>query len=227
MENKKTNGNDVKAFFLVFILVIVAAVLAYMYLYMPLVEQRNTLERENYDLDVRLINLKNMAVDEDVYKMGINESNKSLKKVMNHYSAGNTPEKSIMMVDYLEKEVGLRLPNLSFSQPAVISTVKMPMVTETADAGYNIEYYDVNLWKETLSTSYACNYTQLKKLIDFINAYPERMNIDSISIAFDSETNGLKGNLTLNLFAVTGTGKEYTAPDISGLSMGTGNIFGQ
>ncbi len=227
MENKKSNGNDVKAFFVVFILVIIAAVLAYFYLYMPMAEKRNALEQENYDLDVRLINLKNMAVDEDVFKMGINESNKSLKKVMNHYSAGNTPEKSIMMVDYMEKEVGLQLPNLSFTQPTLLSTVQMPMVTETADGNYAIEYYDVNLLKETLTTNYACNYAQLKKLIDFINAYPERMNIDAITIAFDSENNGLKGNLTLNLFAVTGTGKEYTEPDISGLSMGTGNIFGQ
>ncbi len=227
MENKKTNGKDIKAFFLVFVLVIIAAVLAYVYLYMPKVEQRNTLMQENYELDERLINLKNMAVDEDVFKMGINESNKSLKKVMNHYSAGNTSEKSIMMINRMEEKVGISLPNLSFSQAVLLSTVEMPMVTETADASYAIEYYDVNLWKETLSTDYSCTYEQLKKMIDYINAYPERMNIDSISVVYDSGTNGLKGNLTLNLFAVTGTGKEYTAPEISGLSMGTGNIFGQ
>ena len=227
MENKKSNGKDVKAFFFVFILVIIAAVLAYFYLYMPMVEQRKALEKENYDLDVRLITLKNMARDEDIYKMGINESSKAIKKVMNHYSAGNTPEKSIMMVDYMEKEVGLRFPNLGFTQPTLLSTVQMPMVTETADGSYAIEYYDVNLLRETLSTNYACSYTQLKKLIDFINAYPERMNIDAITVTFDSENNGLKGNLTLNLYAVTGTGKEYTAPKISGLSIGSDNIFGQ
>ena len=208
MENKKSNGNDVKAFFLVFILVIIAAVLAYVYLYMPLVERRNTLLTENHELDVRLITLKNMAVEEDDFKKGINDSSKSIKKVMNHYSAGNTPEKSIMMIDGLEKKVGIQLPNLTFSQAEVISTVTMPIVTEDAAAGYAIGYYDVNLWRETLSTNYACTYTQLKKMIDYINAYPERMNIESISITYDSETNGLKGNLTLNLFAVTGTGKE-------------------
>lgn len=227
MENKKSNGNDVKAFFLVFILVIIAAVLAYFYLFMPLAEKRNTLLTENHDLDERLINLKNMAVDEDLFKIGINESNKTIKQVMNHYSAGNTPEKSIMMIDGLEQKVGIRLPNLSFSQPEVISTVKMPLVTENADGTYTIVYYDVNLLRETLSTNYACTYEQLKKMIDYINAYPERMNIDSISVTYDSETNGLKGNVTLNLFAVTGTGKEYTEPNISGLSMGTENIFGQ
>lgn len=227
MENKKSNGNDVKAFFLVFVMVIIAAVLAYVYLYRPLVEKRNTLEQENYDLEVRLINLKNLAVEEDVFKLGINESSKTIKQVMNHYSAGNTPEKSIMMIDRLEQKIGISLPNLSFGQPTVLSTVQMPMVTETADGTYSIEYYDVNLLRETLSTNYSCTYEQLKKMIDYINAYPERMNIDSISIVYDSETNGLKGNLTLNLFAVTGTGKEYVAPEISGLSMGTGNIFGQ
>ena len=46
-------------------------------------------------------------------------------------------------------------------------------------------------------------------------------------MAYDSTTGGLKGNLVLNLYAVTGTGKEYVAPDISGLSMGVGNIFEQ
>jgi len=226
MENKKTNRNDVKAFFLVFILVIIAAVLAYIYLFMPLVEKRNTLLTENHEMDERLINLRNMAVDEDIFKMGINESSKSIKKLMNHYSAGNTPEKTIMMVDSMEKKVGIRLPNLTFSQPTLVTTVKMPMVTEN-ETGYAIEYYDVNLMQETLSTNYACTYEQLKKMIDYINAYPERMNIEAITIAYDTETNGLKGNITMNLFAVTGTGKEYTAPDISGLSMGTGNIFGQ
>ncbi len=227
MENKKTNGNDVKAFFLVFILVVIAAVLAYVYLYMPMVEQRKALEKENYDLDVRLISLKNMAVQEEEFKKGINKSNKSMKDVMNHYSAWNTPEKSIMMVDYLEKKIGLRLPNLGFSEPTIISTVRMPMVSESESAGYTISYNDISLWKETLTTNYACNYEQLKKLINFINTYPERMNIEAITVAYDSETNGLKGNLTLNLFSVTGTDKEYVAPEISGLSMGTGNIFGQ
>lgn len=227
MENKKTNSNDIKAFFLVFVLVIIAAVIAYFYLFLPLAEKRNALLIENHELDNRRITLLNMAVNEKDFKDGINESGQTIKQVMNHYSAGNTPEKNIMMVDRMEREVGISLPNLSFSQPTVISTVQMPMVSEDAEGNYSIDYYDITLMQETLSTNYACTYEQLKKMVDFINAYPERMNIESISIAYDSESNGLKGNLTLNLYAVTGTGKEYTAPDISGLSMGTGNIFGQ
>ena len=225
MTEKK--GSDLKVFFVVFVLVILAAVLAYFYLYMPKVEERDALLRENYELESRLIELKNMAVDEDVFVKGINDSRDSIQQVLNNYSAGNTPEKSIMMINSLEKQIGIKLPNLSFSEPRMVTTVEMPMVSQNEEGKYVTSYYKVSLLQENLTTSYECDYEQLKKLIDFVNDYPERMNIESITMAYDSTTGGLKGNLVLNLYAVTGTGKEYTAPDISGLSMGVGNIFEQ
>ncbi len=227
MENKKSNSNDIKVFFLVLILVVLAAVVSYFYLYMPMVEKRNDLIKENYDLEVRLINLRNLTTKQNDYIKGINESTEKIQSVLNNYSAGNTPEKSIMMAMLMEERVEIRLPNLSFTQPSIISSVQMPLVTETASGKYAIGYYDVNLWKETMTTNYVCTYEQLKKMIDFINAYPERMNIEAITVAYDSETKGLKGNLTLNLFAVTGTGKEYQPPRIDDLSVGKDNVFGQ
>ena len=223
MEEKK-KGSDLKVFFLVFVLVIIVAVVAYMYLYKPLAEERDALMLENYNLEYRLIELKNMAVEEKVYKEGINKSKTEMQQVLNHYSAGNTPEKSIIMSNTLETEVGVELPSLSFSQPSVVTTVKMPIVQDTEDGGYSIGYYDVSLLTETLSTNYECTYEQLKKLVNFINVYPERMNINSITMQ-PTETGTLRGSLVLNLFAVTGTGKEYIAPEISGLSMGETNIF--
>lgn len=225
MTEKK--GSDLKVFFVVFILVILAAVLAYSYLYMPKVEERDALIRENYELEKRLIELKNMAVDEDVFVAGINDSKDSIQRVLNNYSAGNTPEKSIMMINSLEKQIGIKLPTLSFSEPRTVTTVDMPIVSQNEEGKYVTSYYKVSLLQENLSTNYECDYEQLKKLIDFVNEYPERMNIASISMSYDSTTGGLKGSLVLNLYAVTGTGKEYTAPDISGLSMGVGNIFEQ
>lgn len=226
MENKKSS-NDIKIFFLVFVLVILAAVLAYFYLYMPLTEDRNDLLKENHALETRLITLKNLTQKEPTFVKGITESNKAMESVLNKYSAGNTPEKSIMMTARMEEEVKIHFPNLSFTQPSVVSSVQMPVVTKNESGEYSTTYYDVNLLKETLTTSYVCTYEQLKEMIDFINGYPERMNIEAITIAYDSETKGLKGNLTLNLFAVTGTDKSYLAPEIKALRVGKENVFGQ
>ena len=225
MTEKK--GSDLKVFFVVFVLVILAAVLAYFYLYMPKVDERDALLRENHALETRLIELKNLAVNEQDFIDGINDSKESIQQVLNNYSAGNTPEKSIMMINSLEKKIGIKLPNLSFSEPRTVTTVDMPMVSQDEAGKYVTSYYKVSLLQETLTTNYECDYEQLKDLVDFVHDYPERMNIESITMAYDSTTGGLKGNLVLNLYAVTGTGKEYVAPDISGLSMGVGNIFEQ
>lgn len=226
MENKKSS-NDIKLFFLVFVLVILAAVLAYFYLYIPLTEERNDLLIENHALETRLITLKNKSQQEKVFVDGITDSNSAMEAVLNKYSAGNTPEKSIMMTARMEEEVKIHFPNLAFTQPSVVTSVQMPVVTKNEAGEYTTEYYDVNLLRETLTTSYVCTYEQLKEMIDFINGYPERMNIDAISIAYDSETKGLKGSLTLNLFAVTGTDKSYLPPDIKALRLGKENVFGQ
>lgn len=226
MEEKK-RSNDIKVFFLVFVLVILAAVLAYFYLYMPMTEDRNELLKENHALETRLITLKNMSQQEKTFVDGITTSNNALEAVLNKYSAGNTPEKSIMMAVRMEEEVKIHFPNLSFTEPSVVTSVQMPVVTKNEAGEYSTAYYDVNLLKETLTTSYVCTYEQLKEMIKFINGYPERMNIDAITVAYDSETKGLKGSLTLNLFAVTGTDKTYLAPDIKALRVGKENIFGE
>ncbi len=223
MEEKK--GSDLKVFFMVLILVVLAAVVAYIYLYMPLVEKRDALRQENYELEYRLIELKNMAVDEDVFVKNITQSREQIQKVLNNYSAGNTPEKSTMMINQLEQDLGIKFPNLGFGEAEELTTVKMPLISESGNGEYSIAYYDVSLLKENLSTSYNCSYEQLKQMATFISEYPERMNIESITMAYDTESGNLKGNLTLNLYAVIGTGKEYVAPDISGLSLGENNIF--
>lgn len=229
MEEKK-KGSNVKAFVLIFVLVILVAVVSYVYLYRPLAEKRDVLVKENHELNTRLIELKNLKTQQEKnYKDGIIASQAKMQQTLNHYSAGNTPEKSIIMVKAMEEKdnVGVNLPNLSFSKPSLLTTVKMPIISESEAGEYSIGYYDVSLWRETLSSNYKCTYEQLKKMIDFVNNYPERMNIESIQIAYNSEDGGLTGDMTINLFAVTGTGKEYVEPDISGLSMGVGNIFGQ
>ena len=76
---------------------------------------------ENHALETRLIELKNLAVNEQDFINGINDSKESIQQVLNNYSAGNTPEKSIMMINSLEKQIGIKLPNLSFSERKTIT----------------------------------------------------------------------------------------------------------
>ncbi len=227
MEKKK--GNEMQIFLLMLVLVVIMVFVAVNYLYRPLLDERQALRDENYELNKRYIELYNMTANEEFWKDEINKSREAITEVLDRYSPGNTPEKSIKFVSDMERELEMRVPNVSFSSANMLTSVKMPMVQDLGEGNesYSIQYYDVNLLKETLSYNYSCDYDQLKKMADYINAYSERMNIESISVNYDSETNALAGNIILNLYAVTGTDKQYVEPDISDIRLGEDNIFAQ
>lgn len=222
---EKKMGKEIQKFLLMLVLVVALAVVAIIYLYMPLLEERNAMIAENVKLNERWVELKNMARDKEIFKERINASRAEISKVLNRYGVGNTPEKSIMLVKRMETEVGVKIPSVTFSAPTVLTSVETPMIQDTEDGKYDIQYTNIDLLTETLTMSYECSYEQLKKWIDFVNAYPERMNIKSISVSYDSETSNLSGTLTLNLFAVTGTDRVYTEPKIEDIRLGEDNIF--
>lgn len=222
---EKKMGKEIQKFLLMLVLVVLLAVVAIIYLYMPLLEERNAMIAENVKLNERWVELRNMARDKEIFKERINASRAEISKVLNRYGVGNTPEKSIMLVTRMETEVGVKIPSVTFSAPTVLTSVETPMIQNTEDGKYDIQYTNIDLLTETLTMSYECSYEQLKKWIDFINAYPERMNIKSVSVSYDSETSNLSGTLTLNLFAVTGTDRVYTEPKIEDIRLGEDNIF--
>lgn len=226
MEKKK--GNEIQIFLLMLVLVVIMVVVAVNYLYRPLLDERKALRDENYKLNVRYIELYNMGAFEQDWIDAITESRAEIAKVLNRYSAGNTPEKSIKFISDMEEKLEMRIPNASFSAENLLTSVTMPMIQETEGTdGYSISYYDVNLLKETLSYNYTADYAKLKKMADYINANPERMNIEAISVNYNSETNALEGDIVLNLYAVTGTDKQYEEPHITDIRLGEDNIFAQ
>lgn len=223
MEKKK--GNETQIFLLMLVLVVLMVIVAVNYVYRPLAEERDALREENFRLNSRWIELVNMSVYEEDYKRDIQAAQVELSKLLNRYSAGNTPEKSIKFISDLEEALQIGIPNITFSSPNLVSSVKMPMIQNAEDGSYTIQYYDVSLLKETLSVNYSCTYDQMKELADYINNYGERMNIQSISVNYNSETDELAGNLVLNLYTVTGTGKQYEEPSITDIRLGEENIF--
>lgn len=78
----------------------------------------------------------------------------------------------------------------------------------------------------TITIKYDASYAGLKQMISYVNEYADRMTITESSASFDSETGRLTGDMTLNMYYLTNTGKEYEAPDFEGISKGVSNIFG-
>lgn len=220
-------NKEIQKFLLMLVLVVLMVVVAVIYLYLPLVEDKEALVEENVALNTEWIELQNMARDTEIFKERINASKTEISKVLSRCGAGNTPEKSIVLVNRMEDEIGVKIPNVSFSTPTILTSVQTPMIQEAEDGTYSIQYSNINLLTETLTMSYSATYDQLKQLVDFVNVSSERMNIKSVSISYDTETGDLNGTLVLNLYAVTGTDKQYTEPKVEDIRLGEENIFAQ
>ncbi|MDD6254825.1 MAG: hypothetical protein PUA82_02290 [Eubacteriales bacterium] len=84
------------------------------------------------------------------------------------------------------------------------------------------KYY---LYKYPVTISYTGTYSQLKSAVKFIEDYGERMTINDITSTYDETTGRITGTITLNMYTLTGTEKQYSDPNVSG-SLGNADIFG-
>ena len=85
------------------------------------------------------------------------------------------------------------------------------------------EYY---LYNYPVTFSFNVSYSGLKKAVQYIEDYGERMTIDDISVAYDDSTGRLTGTMTLNMYTMTGTPKKYLAPALDNIKLGVANLFG-
>ncbi|MCH5265669.1 MAG: hypothetical protein J1F02_07195 [Lachnospiraceae bacterium] len=67
---------------------------------------------------------------------------------------------------------------------------------------------------------------QILKSVAWIANNLEHMAVTNLSFSFDSSTGKLTGTMRVNYFAMNGNGAKYEEPNISGIQIGTDNIFG-
>ena len=60
---------------------------------------------------------------------------------------------------------------------------------------------------------YEASYAGLKEMIAYVNQFKDRTTIDQFSASFDDTTGKLTGEMTLNMYYLTNTGKDYVPPD--------------
>lgn len=191
---------------------------SYRFGYTKFTEKAAAAELQNKSYEARLVELQSKVDSEELYEMGIAEAERVSKETLAKYGPGNSPEKTIMMITMLEKIGGMEISSIAFNDSTPI------FVSEGVDDGENIS--TVELDKSFISINYLTTYQGLKDTMDFINSYAERMNVSSFTSVYNQETGGLSGSMVINLYSVKDANHHYEEPVISGVSLGTDNIFG-
>lgn len=226
-------GNEGKILLgsLVIAILIVAA--AYKFFYLEDMKKMDTVQGDIEGLQTRFNELNEKNANRVLYEDGIAESQDIIDAVLALYGPGNTAEKSIMMIVDLCKKTGISVSNITFIEDKLVySSVDE---SETEVNGSEVVVYNskstgediggVRVFKSGLSLNITSGYTQLKKLTDYVNSYPERMNAESFSAKFDAETGRLSVNMRVNLYSVVDKNHIYEAPTVEDIELTNNNIF--
>ena len=92
----------------------------------------------------------------------------------------------------------------------------------SADTSGNVYGYYASI-----GIRYEASYNGLKEMIAYVNAFQDRTTITQFTAAFDDATGKLTGEMTLNMYYITNTGKEYVPPVFDFMPKGVSNIFGK
>jgi len=226
-------GNEGKILLgsLVIALLIVGA--AFKFFYLEDMNKIDAVQAEIDSLQVRMNELNEKNANRAMYDEGIMQSQDIIDVVLAQYGPGNTPEKSLMMIVDLCKKTGISVSDITFINDKIVySSIDESetdvnnaetVVYDTISKGEDTEGY--RIFKSGLSIKLTSGYTQLKKLTDYINSHPERMNAEAFSAKFNPEYGRLEVVVNVNMYSVVDKNHTYVAPVIEDIELSNDNIF--
>ena len=225
--NTKLSMRD-KKLLLIFLGIAVFA-LGYFLVFRPQMDKVEALRAENVPLREKLNELKEIEENKDFYVLGKRMEDKL------GISAAGMDFSDMQLVASLDGSASYSSQDdqQTLSEQAneptqdQINQIEGTMdQSESGRTDIDISSEDVSLYRMQNTITFNCTYDELKNIVDFLASEKTRMTIDSVNVTFSSSTGELGGTIVVDMYAMTGTGQEYTEPNASPVKSGNKNLFG-
>ena len=227
---------------MIVILVGILLVMASYYLgYRTFKSRTDILKQQNQILESQIQTLEGISAEKDAYVAKTEEMQTSMNDIIQKFPSNMISEDIILYMRNLEQKTDSYVHNIT--TPAkqyvnITATEETDVLSSMEDVtGAIREYGFVNDGKvpDTRSMQLAqvdsavnCSitYKGLKDIVTDITENDNRKSIDNISLVFNENTGDLAGSMTVIYYTLSGTGREYLQPTITGTSHGIECIFG-
>ena len=227
---------------MIVILVGILLVMASYYLgYRTFKSRTDILKQQNQILESQIQTLEGISAEKDAYVAKTEEMQTSMNAIIQKFPSNMISEDIILYMRNLEQKTDSYVHNIT--KPAkqyvnITATAETDVLSSMEDVtGAIREYGFVNNGKvpDTRSMQLAqvdsavnCSitYKGLKDIVTDITENDNRKSIDNISLVFNENTGDLAGSMTVIYYTLSGTGREYLQPTITGTSHGIECIFG-
>ena len=233
---KKINLSHSEQRLLLLLLSLLCIAVSYFLIFQNTTKKAAEIETQNEERRAQVAQLEQMVGQQGIVEQQIEENKATIEEILAQYPSDMTTEKAIAMVQEVENNTNMHVSTISFLMENYIGDINSlgsaatpvegeegtdaqatDAVAVPADA--NVGYY------ASLSMNYDASYAEFKNMITYFDRMKDRATIPTNSARYDNETNRITGVMTVNLFYLTNTGKEYLNPNINGIGNGTNNIF--
>ena len=243
MKLKKSDIN-----ILLIVLGLAIAAIAYFFVFTKLNEKTDAMKANNASLQQEVDRLQELANNKQKFLDDTATMQDEIENIKAQFAAAYKPEDEVLYVRELEKSFDasaktVNMPGTSPMEvaqaaadqtaaapaaPAAEESVDATEVTGDAapvDATAQTAASEILLYQTPVTINFVASYNSIKDIVKRLNTDEMRKSVETLSLAFDSETGDLTGTMLFNMYSLTGTDVTYTTPEIPGITFGTNNIF--
>lgn len=205
---------------------ILTLVLVYFLVFKPVQEDNRLLMAENSRLAEELNRREEHAQNMEFYREEIRSMQAEIKGALSAFPAAIREETVIMYADALERQSDMEIAGVNIGLPSQIYELGQGAAVFDEEGNQFPVSTGVYLHQTQAVYTFTVSYDDFKKTMNSVLNQKELRNVENVILSFDSASGKLVGSMAVNLFSVSGTEKTYQDPDVPGMSLGTGNIFG-
>lgn len=193
---------------------ILVLVLIFFRVFQPGMEEIEAMNRNNADLQERVSQLERLEANKEKMQEKTAEMEAEIKSILSVFPSDVREETAIVYANDLENQSRMEISAVGTGAPNLLYV-----------AGEGQEG-EASLYGRPVSYTFTSSYQEFKKAVQTIQQNPDKQNVENLTLSFDSSTGKLVGSMQTNFYAVSGTKKEYTAPETGNVRLGTTDIFG-
>lgn len=220
------------------------AAIAYFFVFTKLNEKTDAMKANNAVLQQEVDRLQELANNKQQYLDDTAAMLDKIEEIKAQFAAAYKPEDEVLYVRDLEKNFDASAKTVAMPGTAPMEVVQSEVAAQpepAADAAVDATAEDaavtasvdtstaaapeILLYQTPVTINFVASYNSVKDIVKRLNTDEMRKSIESLSLAFDSETGDLTGTMLFNMYSLTGTDVTYTTPEIPGVTFGTNNIF--
>lgn len=212
---------------LLFVAGIGVLLLVFFLVFRPTREKTQVLKDENAQLLNQVAELTLLDQNKETYLEETSNMNSEIVENLTHFPVAVKEEDTIMYAVELEDHNDMVINSISISPEELLYTSSIPVTSPAVKvAPEGVDVTPLYLYNTNSIYSFTSSYEGFKENLAMIQKDADKKNVNALSLAYDSESGMLIGTMSVNMFAVDGTGAEYTEPDIPNMKIGVSNVFG-